>query len=170
VADLDGDSIPDFVTANTYSDNVSVRLGNGDGSFRIPFETPASFVVGNGPASVAVADVDGGGVPDLVIANFFSDDVSVWRGNGDASFQVAAILVVGDGPISIAVADLNDDALVDIISANRNSDDVSVFFVTPEPTPTATPTATPTPEPSLLLQFASGLLGLMVLGKRRRGR
>jgi hypothetical protein len=39
---------------------------------------------------------------------------------------------------------------------------------TPTSTPTATPTATPTPEPGLLLQLASGLLGLMVLDKRRR--
>jgi len=43
---------------------------------------------------------------------------------------------------------------------------------TPTPTstatPTSTPTATPTPEPGLLLQLAAGLLGLMVLDKRRR--
>ena len=37
------------------------------------------------------------------------------------------------------------------------------------PTPTPTPTATPTPEPGLLLQLATGLLGLVVLDKRRRG-
>lgn len=36
------------------------------------------------------------------------------------------------------------------------------------PTPTATPTPTPTPEPGLLLQLVSGLLGLVVLDKRRR--
>jgi hypothetical protein len=43
---------------------------------------------------------------------------------------------------------------------------------TPTSTPTATPmsTPTPTPEPGLLLQLASGLLGLVVLDKRRRRR
>jgi hypothetical protein len=39
---------------------------------------------------------------------------------------------------------------------------------TPTGTPTATPTPTPTPEPGLLLQLASGLLGLAMLDKRRR--
>jgi hypothetical protein len=39
---------------------------------------------------------------------------------------------------------------------------------TPTPIPTATPTATPTPEPGLLIQLASGLLGLAMLDKRRR--
>jgi len=33
VADLDGDSTPDLVTADFLGDRVSVLLGNGDGSF-----------------------------------------------------------------------------------------------------------------------------------------
>jgi hypothetical protein len=41
---------------------------------------------------------------------------------------------------------------------------------TPTATPMSTPTPTPTPEPGLLLQLASGLLGLVVLDKRRRRR
>ena len=54
VADLNGDGIPDIVTANYGSDTVSVLLGTGDGTFQ-----PAqSFAAGNGPASVAVADLN----------------------------------------------------------------------------------------------------------------
>ena len=39
--------------------------------------------------AVAVADLDGDTVPDLVIANFKSDEVRVLPGNGDGSFQSA---------------------------------------------------------------------------------
>jgi hypothetical protein len=73
VADLDGDTVPDVVTANLFSDDVSVLLGNGDGSF----QAAASFAAGDRPYSVAVADPDGDGVPDLVTANHRGDDVSV---------------------------------------------------------------------------------------------
>ncbi len=49
--------------------------------------SPATFQVGSGPESVAVADLDGDSVPDLVTANFDNDEVSVLLGNGDGTFQ-----------------------------------------------------------------------------------
>jgi len=57
--------VPDIVTANANSDDVSVLLA------------AVSFAAGNGPQSVAVADLDGDTVPDLVTANASSDDVTV---------------------------------------------------------------------------------------------
>ena len=39
---------------------------------------------GNGPVSVAIGDLDGINGPDLAVANFFSDDVSVLLNQGDA--------------------------------------------------------------------------------------
>jgi hypothetical protein len=45
---------------------VSELLGNGDGTF----QPAASFAAGRGPIFVAVADLDGDTVPDLVTANF----------------------------------------------------------------------------------------------------
>jgi hypothetical protein len=75
VADLDGDTIPDLVTANSRfrRNDVSVLLGNGDGTF----QAATFFAAGSQPVSVAVADLDGDTVPDLVTANFNGNDVSV---------------------------------------------------------------------------------------------
>jgi len=124
VADLDGDSVPDLVTANSESDDVSVLRGRGDGSFR-----PAvSFAVGNSPFSVAVADLDGDSIPDLVTANRDSDDVSVLLGNGDASFRAAVSYAVIDYPHSVAVADLDGDSVPDLVTADTSSNGVSVLF------------------------------------------
>ena len=114
VADLDGDSVPDLVTANAGSDDVSVLRGNGDGTF----QAAVSFAAGNAPVSIAVADLDGDSVSDLVTSNRFSDDVSVLLGNGDGSFQAAASFAAGDRPRSVAVADLDGDSVPDLVTAN----------------------------------------------------
>src|SRR5437867_12391463 len=57
VGDLNGDGRPDLAVANAGSNDVSVLLGNGDGSF----QAAQSFAVGNGPTSVAVGDFNGDG-------------------------------------------------------------------------------------------------------------
>lgn len=76
--DFDGDGIDDLVTANSVSHNVSVLLGNGtggvgNGTFQsaIYFGTPLS------PRSVATADFNGDGLPDVLTANFNTDTTSV---------------------------------------------------------------------------------------------
>ncbi len=53
------------------------------------------FPAGIRPRSVAVADLDGDSVPDLVTANELSDDVSVLLGNGDGSFQTGVSFAAG---------------------------------------------------------------------------
>ena len=63
----------DVAVANLFSDDVSVLRGLGDGRLQLS----ASFDVGELPRSVARADLDGDGIPDLVTANTNSDDVSV---------------------------------------------------------------------------------------------
>ena len=65
--------MPDLAVANFNSDDVSVLLGAGDGTFGAPMSFPA----GHGPESVAIEDLDGDGVRDLAVANLLSNDVSV---------------------------------------------------------------------------------------------
>ena len=65
VGDFDGDGKPDLAVANALSDNVSVLLGNGDGSF----QAAKNFGAGSYPVSVAVGDFNGDGKPDLAVAN-----------------------------------------------------------------------------------------------------
>jgi hypothetical protein len=73
IGDLDGDGVPDLAVSNIFSDDVSVLIGNGDGTF----QTQLRFGAGDGPQSVAIGDLDGDGVPDLAVANGNSTDVSV---------------------------------------------------------------------------------------------
>ena len=57
VGDFDGDGELDFAVANEGSADVSVLLGNGDGSF----QPPRGYAAGPYPRSVAVGDFDGDG-------------------------------------------------------------------------------------------------------------
>src|SRR5271165_4650723 len=98
VADVNGDGKPDLLVA-TWCANydcthgaVAVLLGNGDGTFQAPvFYDSGGYL----PNSVAVADVNGDGKPDLVVANWCADStcakgtVSVLLGNGDGTFRTA---------------------------------------------------------------------------------
>jgi hypothetical protein len=84
--------------------------------------------VGNSPISVAVADLNGDGKPDLATANWFSDDVSVLLNQGNGTFAAAVNYGADSYPISVAAADLNGDGKPDLAVANRNSDHVSVLL------------------------------------------
>jgi hypothetical protein len=132
VADLNGDGTLDLVTMNEFDNMVSVLLRRGDGTFA----AAQRFAVGNvrqnavegGPQAVAVADLDGDKIPDLVTVNTGSDDVFVLLGRGDGTFKAAQPFPVGAGPRSVAVADLNHDGRLDLVTANAGSDDVSVLL------------------------------------------
>jgi hypothetical protein len=138
-ADVNGDGKPDLVVANlcpsgssncshTEEDMAGVLLGNGDGTFQ-PVVLYASG--GYGAESVAVADVNGDGKPDLVVANLCSSigsdcpypgtgDVGVLLGNGDGSFQPALTFGAGGPAASAAIADVNGDGRPDLLVANIN--------------------------------------------------
>ncbi len=130
VADVNGDHKLDVVIVNNseYVKNpadgsVGVLLGNGDGTFQ-PVATYDSG--GNQPLSVAVADVNGDGSPDLLVANFCASAtncegiLSVLLGNANGTFQTA--VNYGSGGINadaVAIADVNRDGKPDIVVANR---------------------------------------------------
>ena len=136
IADVNGDGKPDLVVANAGRDNgadgsVGVLLGNGDGTFR-PAVTYDSG--GQGPVSVAVADVNVDGKPDLLVANgcfgisnCASGTVGVLVGNGDGTFQ--PVVTYDDGgllPAAVAAADVNGDGKPDMLVANPFSQPNSV--------------------------------------------
>ncbi len=80
-SDVNGDGIADLVVADFVGNNVSVLLGNANGTF----QTAAPYATGNDPAAVVVADFNGDGKPDIATANFLDGTVSVLLGKGGRS-------------------------------------------------------------------------------------
>jgi hypothetical protein len=114
VGDFDGDGHLDLAVANygyyTFpSGNVSVLLGNGDGTFK------AARSYGHGSGPVAVGDFNGDGHPDLAEADGGSVDILL--GNADGTFQPPQSYRVDYFTAALAVGDLNGDGHLDLVVA-----------------------------------------------------
>jgi hypothetical protein len=135
VADVNLDGIPDLVLTNCGNlttevcpgeGSVGVLLGNGDGTFQpaVSYDSGADY-----PRSVAIADVNGDGIPDLIVANSESANgspegmIAVLLGNGNGTFQTAVTYDAGGVySYSVAVADLNGDGVPDIVVSENQSE------------------------------------------------
>ena len=126
VADVDGNGLPDILgLVSTELEGmptqgyVSVRYQVSAGSFALP---PTRFGVGNGPANLVVADVNGDGHPDLVVANADDNTVTVRLADpNNPGFFLPAIILSTPGrkPLDVAVGNLSGhtDGLMDIVVA-----------------------------------------------------
>jgi len=125
VADLNGDSKMDLVVSNRGSNNISVFLGNGDGSF----QSQKLFPTGSDPYP-ALADVNHDGKLDLVTAESGSTRVGVLLGNGDGSFNAENTYAVAGVPTCVEIADLNGDKNLDLIVTQYGSSSIGVLLGT----------------------------------------
>ncbi|HEX8633183.1 MAG TPA: Calx-beta domain-containing protein [Pyrinomonadaceae bacterium] len=108
--DFNGDAHPDLAVANNGSNNVSVLLGNGAGTFA----PPTNYTVGSRPHSISAGDFNGDGKADLVTANYDSANVSVLLGTGAGTFGGASNYATFQDPQGLVAGDFNGDGLSDI--------------------------------------------------------
>ena len=123
-ADLNGDGIPDAVTADFANDSVSVLLGNGDGTF----QAATQYAVDAGPIQVLVLDVNQDGIPDIVTVNETAGTISVLLGKGDGTFEAQQSFSAGSAPVAIVAGDFNGDGIPDLAVASGSSPAVNVLL------------------------------------------
>jgi hypothetical protein len=111
VGDFNGDGVPDLVTADVNTGDVSVFLGLGDGTF----QKARNLTVGALPISVAVGDFNGDGKLDLAVANQGSNDVSILLGRGDGTFEPERRVRGGNDASFMVAADVNGDGKLDLV-------------------------------------------------------
>ncbi len=88
VADVNRDGNHDLLVANIDEGTVSVLLGDGDGDFKPALGSP--FPCNANPNDIAIADMNGDGHPDMVIANHQTPYITVLLGDGKGGFKPAA--------------------------------------------------------------------------------
>ncbi len=125
VGDFNADGRLDLAIVNSVSNDVSVLLNNGDGTFQQPGLT---FAVEANPNAVAVGDFNSDGKLDVATANYSHSDVSVLIGNGNGTFQPKVNYTIGVGARNIAVADFNADGKLDLATSNSLSQSVSILL------------------------------------------
>ncbi len=124
--DLDGDGHPDLAVATNAG--LEVLRGRGDGTFDAAVVVTAAEQYQRSP-SLAIADFNGDGAPDVALARDWGPNVSVavLLGNGDGTFRAGSEVWTGDYAQSIAVGDLDRDGRVDLAVASPTGT-VTVFL------------------------------------------
>ena len=132
LGDLSGDSKADLVVAHQGSSSISVRRGNGNGTFgiRLDYDVPASWA----PRALALGDLDGDGHPDVAVANSPDDDstgpagLAVFRGYSNASFGSITSYPVGIKLSGVVMGDLDGDGDQDLVVTDEVANRASVLI------------------------------------------
>jgi FG-GAP-like repeat len=122
-ADLNGDGNIDLalpVRENNW--RIAILLGDGTGRFASAPGSPVAVGSGSGTPTIAVADLNGDGKPDLAVGRSESRVLSIMLGDGAGRFGAATTVAAGYGPSSLAVADLNRDEKPDLAVGSLYSD------------------------------------------------
>jgi hypothetical protein len=85
------------------------------------------FPTGDGPGRIAIGDVDGDAVPDVVVANYTSGSITLLHGRS-ATFRRTVTIAVGNHPQGIALGDLNGDGRADIVVTCSDDNVISTFI------------------------------------------
>ena len=116
-----------LAVTNGTSNNLSILLGNGNGTF----QAAVNYPIGSNttPVSVAVGDFNGDGVSDLVTANYASNNVSLFYGNSNGTFQTAQnygapVVPAGGG----CAGDFRGTGRADLAVPNQGGSNVSVLL------------------------------------------
>jgi hypothetical protein len=142
IADINGDGKADVVVADDSSMAISVLLNTTPTNGTTPsFAAEVRFPTGANPLSVALADLNGDGEPDAIVANLTAQPptISVLLNSTPAGGQTAMFapkvdFVTGANPICVATADLDGDGKPDIVVADQGAAAASVLLdLTPFP-------------------------------------
>ena len=121
IHDLDRDDNPDLLVLDAQ-ESVSVWKGKGNGSFAFGYRY--NNILGT---DMALGEMTGDGVVDLVIADGYSRTVSVLTGKGDGRFSPKIDYAAGGGD-RLVLGDLNNDGWTDVVTTNSEQDAFSVLL------------------------------------------
>src|SRR5882762_9150540 len=120
-------AIGNFTGNGAALSNIDLMLNSAGAINLHGFMLSSSPAVGNSPASVVAADVNGDGKMDLISVNQADDTFSVLTNNGSGRFTLAFSAGVGRTPTAITAADINGDGKVDLITANQTDNTLSIM-------------------------------------------
>jgi Bacterial Ig-like domain (group 3)/FG-GAP-like repeat len=123
--DFNRDGKPDLAVTQSTGGTVSVLINN---TWPTPTHGSLNFVAphvpngghGNMADSVAVADFNHDGYPDVAVSYLQDNAVRVLASKGGVRFDPAVEYPVGQQPYSVVAGDLNNDGYADLVTVNTS--------------------------------------------------
>jgi hypothetical protein len=139
--DLTSDRLDDLVVADSLNNRIQIAFQQPDGTF----SAPLTLFTGEAPSDIALVDVNGDGLLDIVVTNQASGDVTVFLNDPSHSFATSYRFragtslygldttgtnsVVGtlEQSVSLAAGDFTGDGRTDLVVVNRGAHSFSVL-------------------------------------------
>jgi hypothetical protein len=130
IADFNRDGIADVITADYHGNSVSILLGAGaKDTYTLTESTSYPTVPGAETSNLAVGDLNGDNILDVIATNPQAHSVSVFIGRSDGTLQPASEIALGNGqaePYSVAIGDFDGDGYHDAAIADNRT--LSVYI------------------------------------------
>ena len=126
-ADFNDDGRTDLAVADSGLNEVSIFLGNGNGTF----DALPPIMVPGGPYALVAGDFTGNGRIDLAVADQSSSTVTILLGNGDGTFNELAPIALANPssiPDAIVAGYFSGSGHLDLAVADQSTDDVTVLL------------------------------------------
>ena len=131
IGDIDGDGKPDIALANSGGNTISL-FRNTSTATTTTFAAKFDIVTGSNARSIAIGDINGDGKPDLAVANFGSNTISVLRNTATAgvinaaSFAAKIDIPTNLNPNTVCIGDMDGDERPDLV-VSHSSGTVSII-------------------------------------------
>ena len=127
VQDFNHDGYLDILLSDELTGQLTILLGNGNGTFNVAPGSP--FYTNYGSSPVAVADVNGDGIPDLAVGGGYYLIVLLGKGDGSFTAVPTSKSIAGASSFgSIVAGDFNGDGLPDLATADEFTGSVNVYL------------------------------------------
>ena len=125
LVDLDADGLLDAIVSNTSGDSLSILQG----TTRQRFIEHSTIDLGadSEPFGLAVSDLDGDGMLDILVTERGNDRLRLLQGAGGFAFTLGATLDAGTAPVGVVATDLDRDGDDDVVVSSPTDGTVRIF-------------------------------------------